>query len=190
MNYFLICPFETRRWRKPFFLFFKEDKRTAVNNKRKLLCQSWSQSQRDYEAIEFYFILFTFNYLCQIDACSAHSSFLQIKWVYKWRTRNSGEFGKLIKQIIKSDKLSVGWNKFVQWNVRHWRCRRTIQKCSVTLLQYWKTPSEQLWIDKLNNGDQLSWWTKLLCRPSVIVMQKVITWQATNIWEAFTLRSM
>lgn len=125
-------------------LFLKEDKRTAANNKLKLLCQSWSQSQRDYKAIEFYFILFTFNYLCQIDACSAHSYFLQIKWVYKWRTGNSGEFGKLIKQIIKCDKLSVGWNKFVQWNMRHWGCRRTIEKCSVTLLQYWKTLREQL----------------------------------------------
>lgn len=95
-----------------FFFFFTETegKRTAVNNKPKPLCLSWIERTRDHKIIEFYFILFIFNNLCQIDPRSAHSSFLQIKRVYKWDTGNSGKFVKLIKQIIKCDKcVALQW---------------------------------------------------------------------------------
>lgn len=134
-----------------------------MNNQPKSPCLSWSERRRDYKIIEFYFILFIFNNLCQIDPRSAHSSFFQIKWVYKWDTGNSGEFGKLIKQIIKCDKCVA-----LQW--------AETSLCS----GMWGTAGAGeeyrsiLWLcflNSTNNSNHLLCWTKLHCRPSIIWLE-------------------
>lgn len=148
---------------KYLFLTETEDKRKAVNNKPKSLCMSWSECRHDYKIIEFYFILFIFNNLCQIDPRSAHSSFLRIKWVYKWDTGNSGEFGKLIKQIIKCDKcVALQWAETSLCSGMWGTAGAGEEYRSVLWLCFLKST---------NNSNHLLCWTKSHCGPSIIWLE-------------------
>lgn len=134
-----------------------------MNNKPKSRCLSWSECQHDYKIIEFYFILFIFNNLCQIDPRSAHSSFLRIKWVYKRDTGNFGEFGKSIKQIIKCDKcVTLQWAETSLCSGMWGTAGAGEEYRSILWLCFLKST---------NNSNHLLCWTKLQCRHFIIWLE-------------------